>query len=126
LASCLRQCHSAHHVDEDAAATDHVARDSVHIRMITGQLADSPTRGLPTRGLDISRTSQLGDWRSRGLDNSRSREWPKNENYARKVAGGIRELSSPRVVESASWRIRELSSNRYHLSLRRHRNIHRN
>jgi len=25
------------------------------IRMVTGQLADTPTRGLPTRGLDISR-----------------------------------------------------------------------
>jgi len=27
LANCLRQCHIAQHVDEDAAATDHVARD---------------------------------------------------------------------------------------------------
>jgi len=26
-----------------------------------GQLADTPTRGLPTRGLDISRTGQLAD-----------------------------------------------------------------
>jgi len=26
---------------------------------VTGQLADTPTRGLPTRGLDISRTGQL-------------------------------------------------------------------
>jgi len=25
------------------------------------QLADTPTRGLPTRGLDISRTGQLAD-----------------------------------------------------------------
>ena len=28
---------------------------------VTGQLADTPTRGLPTRGLDISRTGQLAD-----------------------------------------------------------------
>jgi len=32
------------------------------------------TRGLPTRGLDISRTGQLAHWTSRGLDNSWSRE----------------------------------------------------
>jgi len=36
---------------------------------VTGQLADTPTRGLPTRGLDISWTGQLADWTSRGLDN---------------------------------------------------------
>ena len=36
--------------------------------MVTGQLADTPTRGLPTRGLDISQTGQLADWTSRGLD----------------------------------------------------------
>ena len=29
--------------------------------MVTGQLADTPTRGLPTRGLDKSRTGQLAD-----------------------------------------------------------------
>ena len=34
--------------------------------VVTGQLADTPTRGL-----DNSRTSQLADWTSRGLDNSR-------------------------------------------------------
>jgi len=38
---------------------------------VTGQLADTPTRGLPTRGLDDSRTGQLAYWKSRGLDNSR-------------------------------------------------------
>jgi len=48
---------------------------------VTGQLADTPTRGLPTRGLVNSRTSQLADWTSRGLDNSRSRRRrQKNEN----------------------------------------------
>jgi len=29
--------------------------------MVTGQLADTPTRGLRTRGLDDSRTGQLAD-----------------------------------------------------------------
>ena len=29
--------------------------------MVTGQLVDTPTRGLPTRGLDDSRTGQLAD-----------------------------------------------------------------
>jgi len=33
---------------------------------VTGQLADTPTRGLPTRGLDVSRTGQLVDWTTRG------------------------------------------------------------
>jgi len=28
---------------------------------VTGQLADTPTHGLPTRGLDISQTGQLAD-----------------------------------------------------------------
>jgi len=28
---------------------------------VTGQLTDTPTRGLPTRGLDDSRTGQLAD-----------------------------------------------------------------
>ena len=42
-----------------------------HMQMVTGQLADTPTRGLPTRGLVNSRTRQLAYWTSRGLDNSR-------------------------------------------------------
>jgi len=33
---------------------------------VTGQLMDTPTRGLPTRGLDISRTGQVVDWTTRG------------------------------------------------------------
>jgi len=36
-------------------------RGHEHTRTVTGQLADTPTRGLPTRGLDISRTGQLVD-----------------------------------------------------------------
>jgi len=64
---------------------------SVYHSLVTGQLADTPTLGLPTRGLDNLRTGQL-------------------------AACPVRELSSPRVVQSASWqstscRIRELSSN---------------
>ena len=64
---------------------------------VAGQLADTPTRGLPTRGLDDSRTGhpadwsnsrtrQLAYWTSRGLDKSRtgqlavSRMAKKNEN----------------------------------------------
>jgi len=34
--------------------------------LVTGQLADTPTRGLPTPGLDVSRTGQLADWTTRG------------------------------------------------------------
>ena len=34
--------------------------------MVTGQLAD-----MPTRGLDDSRTGHLADWTNRGLNNSR-------------------------------------------------------
>jgi len=52
-------------------------KPGVVVYRVTAQLADTPTRGLPTRGLDISRTGQLAglvaDWASRGLDNSRSR-----------------------------------------------------
>ena len=52
--------------------------------LVTGQLADKPTRGQITRGLDNSRTGQLvdwitrgytgqlADWSTRGLDNSRT------------------------------------------------------
>ena len=39
---------------------------------VTGQLADTPTRGLPTQGVDDSRTGHLADWSTRGLDNSRT------------------------------------------------------
>jgi len=42
------------------------------VRRVTGQLADTPTRGLPTRGLDDSRTGHLADWSTRALVNSRT------------------------------------------------------
>ena len=52
---------------------DVTSRDFIYsaFHQVTGQLADTPTRGLPTRGLDDSRTGHLAYWRSRGLDNSR-------------------------------------------------------
>jgi len=34
----------------------------------------------------------------------------KNENWALKVADGIREVSSPLLVQSASWPVHEMSS----------------
>jgi len=36
---------------------------------VTGQLADTPTRGL-----DISRTGQLADWTTRGLADAAKKE----------------------------------------------------
>jgi len=89
---------------------------------VTGQLADTPTRGLPTRGLDISRTGQLADWTSRGLDNLRSRMPPKRKTKLAKspmASAGCpvrdlssSELSSPRVDQSARCPVRESSSPR--------------
>ena len=96
----------------------------------TGHLAD-----WSTRGLDNSRTIRLAHWTSRGLDNSRSRRcrqkgklstqscrW--HPRVVQSATCPVRELSSPRVVQSASWqsaswqsaswRIRELSSYRTH------------
>ena len=71
---------------------------------VTGQLADTPTRGLPTRGLDILRTGQLADWTSHGLDNSRSRrcrQKRKTKHAKSPMASAscpVRDLSSMRVV----------------------------
>jgi len=54
--------------------------------VVTGQLADCQladwtSRGLSSRGLDNSHTSQLTHWTSRGLENSQSRRCrQKNEN----------------------------------------------
>jgi len=71
------------------------ARNSYHFN------GNWTTRGLPTRG----------------LDNSRSHRWRQNnENYARKVAGGIRELSSPRLVQYTSCLVRESTSPRVGVS----------
>jgi len=44
------------------------ARIGVSFRVVTAQLADTPTRSLPARRLDNSRTGHLVDWTSCGLD----------------------------------------------------------
>ena len=84
---------------------------------VTGQLADTPTRGLPTRGLDKSRTGQLAvsqmPPKERKLS-TQSRRW--HPRAVQAATCPVLELTSPRVVQSASWqsaswRIRELSSN---------------
>ena len=90
---------------------------------VTGQLMDTPTRGLPTRGLDDSRTGHLADWSTRRLDNSRTgqvADWTTRGCHRRLCVLSFpfwrhlrdRELSSPRLVQSVSWLLRELSSPR--------------
>ena len=84
------------------------------LQWVTGQLADTPTRGLPTRGLDISRTGQLAVWQM-----PPKRKTKRAKSPMASASCPVRDLSSPRVVQSASWqsaswRIRELSSNPSH------------
>jgi len=70
-------------------------------RLVTGQLADTPTHRLPTRGLDNSRSHDAA-------------ERTKTKHAKSPVASAscpVREMSSSRVVQSASWCIRDLSSN---------------
>jgi len=92
---------------------------------VTGQLEDTPTRGLPTRGLDDSRTGHLADWSTRGLDNSRTgqvADWTIRGCHRRLCVLSFpfwrhlrdRELSSRRVDQSARCPVRELS--RYQLT----------
>jgi len=86
--------------------------DDKRIGQVTGQLADTPTRGLPTRGLDKSQTRQLADWQMPPKERkprTQSRRW--HPRVVQSAICPVRELTSPRVVQSASWRIRELSSN---------------
>jgi len=92
---------------------------------VTGQLSDTPTRRLPTRRLDDSRTGHLADWSTHGLDNSRTgqvADWTTRGCHRRlcmlsfRYFGGIcetascpvRDLSSPRVDQSARCPVREL------------------
>jgi len=74
----------------------------------TGQLAD-----WSTRGLDNSRTGQVADWTTRGC---RRRLSELSFPFWRHLRD--RELSSPRLVQSASWLVRELSSPRVDQSTR--------
>ena len=70
---------------------------------VTGQLADTPTRGLPTRGLDISRIGQLADWTTRGLADAAKRTKTKHaKSPVASASCPVRESSSPRVGVSAS------------------------
>jgi len=87
---------------------------------VTGQLADTPTRGLPTR-LDNSRTivnsrtGQVADWTTRGLADAAKRTKTKHgESPVASASCPVRESSSPRVGNprvgvSASCRVTKLS-----------------
>ena len=44
---------------EESVQVNNPCSQSLVDHQVTGQLADTPTRGLPTRGLDKSRTGQL-------------------------------------------------------------------
>ena len=90
----------------------------LHNRCVgTGQLADTPTRGLPTRGLDISRTGQVADWTTRGLADAAKRTKTKQAKSpvasascpVRELSSKLRELFSPRDVQSTSRPVRELA-----------------
>jgi len=48
---------------------------------VTGQLADMPTCGVPTRRLNKSRTSQVADWSTSGLVNSQMTAVTENDTY---------------------------------------------
>ena len=84
---------------------------------VTGQLADTPTRGLncqlaewTTRGLVNLRTRQLAYWTSRGLDNSQMPLATLRAQFSffwRHLRD--RELSSPRVDQSARCPVCELA-----------------
>jgi len=79
---------------------------------VTGQLADCQLADWSTRGLDNSRTGQVADWTTRGLADAAKRT--KTKHSKSPVASAsclVLELTSPRDVQSAIWRIRELSSN---------------
>jgi len=91
---------------------------------VTGQLADTPTRGLDiswTRQLDRalvnSRTGQVAYWTTRGLAcrqkgklSTQSRRW--RPRVVQSATCPVRELSSPRVDQSARCPVRESSSPR--------------
>jgi len=72
--------------------------------LVTGQLADTPTHGLPTRGLDNSRSRRC---RQKGKLSTRSRRW--HPQVVQSATCPVRELSSLRVDQSASRPVRELA-----------------
>jgi len=85
---------------------------------VTGQLADTPTRGFPTRGLVNSRTGQVTDWPTRSLSDAARRTKTKHsKSLVASASCPVCNLSSTRVIQSmswqsVSWRIRKLSSYR--------------
>jgi len=85
---------------------------------VTVQLADTPTRGLLTSGLDDSRTGHLADWSTRALVNSRTGQVADSTTrgcYRRLCVLSFRFLAAsarPRVVQSATCPVREMSSPR--------------
>ena len=82
-------------------------------KWVTGQLADTPTRGLPTRGLDKSRTGQLAVSQMQPKERKlsrQSRRW--HPRVVQSATCPVRELSSPRVGQSARCPVRESSSPR--------------
>jgi len=73
------------------------------------QLADCQLADWTTRGLDNSRTGKVADWTTRGCH---LRLCVLSFFFAIRETAScpVRELASLRDVQSASWRIRELSS----------------
>jgi len=69
----------------------------------TGRLADWTSRGLVnSRTIDNSRTGQVADWTTRGC----------HRRLCVQFFSFMAASARPRVVQSSSWRIRELSSYR--------------
>jgi len=82
---------------------------------VTGQRADTPTHGLPTRVLDESWTGHLagatGDFTCLVFVLLAPSARPR---VVQSASWLVHELTSPQDVQSSSWRIRELSS--YHVT----------
>jgi len=79
----------------------------VAVGTVTGQLADCQLADWTTRGLDNSRTGQVADWTTRGCHR---RLCVLSFPFWRHLRD--RELSSPRVDQSARCPVRESSSPR--------------
>ena len=110
---CRRR--TRHHEQVQLAATGRIRRDANTrtLATVTGQLADTSTRGLPTRGLDKSRTGQLAVSQMPPKEQKlsiQSRRW--HPRVVQSATCPVRELSSPRVDQSARCPVRESSSPR--------------